>query len=237
MSKKSGKYHTSPPPSRAQSPSVSVSSYSSSRLNYSGSLPSPVTSRNGCMTAAAKRYRYLRRLFKFKQMDFQYAAWQMFYLFVSPQRVYRNFQYRKQTKSQFARDDPAFVVLLCLWLCVTSVGFAILLHLGFVGLLRFLLYTIFIDTLLAGIIVATLLWFVTNHYMLKPTCLDQDVEWGYAFDVHLNAYFPSLIILHFFQLFFYPFFLSKDWFISRMCGNLLWVLAIGYYIYHNLFGV
>ncbi|RXG69235.1 Protein unc-50-like protein [Armadillidium vulgare] len=48
------------------------------------------------MTAAAKRYRYLRRLFKFKQMDFQYAAWQMFYLFVSPQRVYRNFQYRKR---------------------------------------------------------------------------------------------------------------------------------------------
>ena len=28
----------------------------------------------------------------------------------------------------------------------------------------------------------------------------QDVEWGYAFDVHLNAFFPLLMILHFFQL-------------------------------------
>ena len=39
--------------------------------------------------------------------------------------------------------------------------------------------------------------------MVKPTCQDQDVEWGYAFDVHLNAYFPPLLILHFVQLFFY----------------------------------
>ena len=28
----------------------------------------------------------------------------------------------------------------------------------------------------------------------------QDVEWGYAFDVHLNAFFPLLMILHLFQL-------------------------------------
>lgn len=32
----------------------------------------------------------------------------------------------------------------------------------------------------------------------------QDVEWGYAFDIHLNAFFPPLIILHMLQLFLYP---------------------------------
>lgn len=31
----------------------------------------------------------------------------------------------------------------------------------------------------------------------------QDVEWGFSFDVHLNAFFPPLILLHFCQLFFY----------------------------------
>jgi hypothetical protein len=50
-------------------------------------------------------------------MDFEFAAWQMLYLFTSPQRVYRNFHYRKQTKDQWARDDPAFLVLLSIWLC------------------------------------------------------------------------------------------------------------------------
>lgn len=32
--------------------------------------------------------------------------------------------------------------------------------------------------------------------------MDQDVEWGYAFDVHLNAFFPTMAILHGFQLIF-----------------------------------
>lgn len=52
--------------------------------------------RQDCMTAAAKRYRYLRRLFKFQQMDFEFAAWQMVYLFISPQKVFRNSLYRKR---------------------------------------------------------------------------------------------------------------------------------------------
>lgn len=44
--------------------------------------------------------------------------------------------------------------------------------------------------------------FITNKYLLKPPSKDYDVEWGYAFDVHLNAFYPLLVILHFLQLFF-----------------------------------
>ncbi|KAK8746788.1 hypothetical protein OTU49_017182 [Cherax quadricarinatus] len=231
------KYQTSPLPSRAQSPSSNLGSTTVPLSYRTGSpLPTPAAHRHDCMTAAAKRYRYLRRLLKFRQMDFEFAAWQMVYLFISPQKVYRNFQYRKQTKAQFARDDPAFVVLLCFWLCVTSVGFALVLKLSLWSFLRFLVYTVCVDTLAAGIIVATVLWSITNHYMIKPTCRDQDVEWGYAFDVHLNAYFPPLIILHFFQLFFYHVFISQEWFVSLLFGNLLWLFAIGYYIYITFLG-
>ena len=45
--------------------------------------------------------------------------------------------------------------------------------------------------------------FIANRFLMKPTVRGEDVEWGYAFDVHLNAYFPSLVILHVVQLFFY----------------------------------
>jgi len=48
------------------------------------------------MSAAAKRYKYLRRIFKCHQMDFEFAIWQAIYLILSPQKVYRNFQYRKR---------------------------------------------------------------------------------------------------------------------------------------------
>jgi hypothetical protein len=70
-----------------------------------------VINRSGCMSAAAKRFKYLRRLFKWHQMDFEFAAWQMIYLFVSPQKVYRNFQYRKQTKAQFARGKINYIII------------------------------------------------------------------------------------------------------------------------------
>lgn len=96
-----------------------------------------ISSRTGCLSAAAKRYKFIRKLCHFQQMDFEYALWQMIYLFISPQKVYRNFHYRKSnlfyvypvtwslqlpsfctgSKAQFARDDPAFLVLLAMWLC------------------------------------------------------------------------------------------------------------------------
>lgn len=43
---------------------------------------------------------------------------------------------------------------------------------------------------------------ISNQYLLKQPSRNIDVEWGYAFDVHLNAFYPLLVILHFLQLFF-----------------------------------
>jgi hypothetical protein len=38
---------------------------------------------------------------------------------------------------------------------------------------------------------------------MRVSLSSEDVEWGYTFDVHLNAFFPPLVILHVFQLIFY----------------------------------
>ncbi|GLV37607.1 Unc50 RNA binding protein [Carabus blaptoides fortunei] len=169
-------------------------------------------------------------------MDFEFALWQLFYLFTAPQKVYRNFHYRKQTKSQFARDDPAFLVLLGGCLCISSVGFAIILGLGFWQFIRFLLYVIFVDCIGAGLLVATFFWYVTNRYFRVRSGENQDVEWGYTFDVHLNAFFPPLIILHGCQLFIYNALISNDWFISRFLGNTFWLIAVTYYVYITFLG-
>ena len=150
-----------------------------------GTLPSPATAKT-CMSAATKRWRYLRRILHFRQMDFQFAFWQMVYLLTSPKRVFRDFAYRKHTKLQFARDDPAFLVLLSGWLVVSTAGFAFVLGVGFFQFIKFLFYVIFIDCIGVGLLIATLMWAISNKYMLKPTCQDLDVEWGYCFDVHLK---------------------------------------------------
>ena len=76
----------------------------------------------------------------------------------------------------------------------------------------------------------------------------QDVEWGFCFDVHLNAFFPILVILHFLQLFVYhtligeigisykaslqivhftssKSFSESDWFLSTLLGNSMWMVG------------
>ena len=40
-----------------------------------------------------------KRLLKYKQMDFEYAAWTMWWLIVSPKKVYRNIYYHKGTST------------------------------------------------------------------------------------------------------------------------------------------
>ena len=64
----------------------------------------------------------------------------------------------------------------------------------------------------------------------------QDIEWGYAFDIHLNAFFPPLVILHFVQLFLYSALISQDYFFARFVGNTFWLVAVSYYIYITFLG-
>ncbi|CAG0916282.1 unnamed protein product [Notodromas monacha] len=204
-----------------------------SHVSYS-MLPPPISSPNkNCLSAAAKRYKFLKRMIKVRQMDFEFAMWQTLYLFVSPQKVFRDFQYRKQNKAQYARDDPAFLVLLLGWIVVSSAIFSSFLHYHFWQFFVFTLYLITVGCIGLGMVVATGLWFITNRFMIRKECRQQDVEWAYSFDVHLNAFFPPLIILHIFQFIFYHVFYDRlsynphSWFFGLLLGNSFWVAALG----------
>jgi len=62
------------------------------------------------------------------------------------------------TKDQWARDDPAFLLLLAASLAGSSVLFALALNLSFGGFVAFFLWAVFIDCIGVGMLVATLLW-------------------------------------------------------------------------------
>ena len=62
---------------------------------------------------------YMRRLCDLRQMDFEATFDQMLTLLsLEPSRVYISFYYRKQTKNQWARDDPAFMVVQAAFVAV-----------------------------------------------------------------------------------------------------------------------
>ncbi|CAG8475260.1 8390_t:CDS:10 [Paraglomus brasilianum] len=129
---------------------------------------------------------FLRRLFRFPQMvDFEFALWQMFYLCIAPRRVYRNIIYHKQTKNQWARDDPAFVVMLSFFLGLSAIAWGLVLGHGLVGILKMMTFMVFIDFVVVGMVISTLCWVFANRFLTHRHTIhavEQTVEWQYAFD-------------------------------------------------------
>jgi len=167
-------------------------------------------------------------------MDFEFAFWQIAYLVVAPKRVYKDFSYRKHTKYQYARDDSAFLVLLSGFLVLSTALVSWALSLTFLQYLLFMVYVIMVDVVGVGMVVATALWFLTNKFMIRPSIRGtEDVEWGFCFDVHLNAFFPVLFILHCVEV---VLVLCPDIFLVTVVANLLWWMALFYYVYISFLG-
>ena len=185
-----------------------------------------------------RQYKFIRRIIKLKfdQMDFQFALWQMFFLLTRPSKVYKNFLYRKHTKNHWARDDPAFLVLLALFLGLSSVLFAVILKLSVGGFFKFLLWVVFIDCIAVGVLIAGICWYITNKYLRLHSHIDHNVEFGYSFDVHCNAFFPLLVILHVIQPILWHVIVDGESRVSTALGNALWLIAIAAYIYVSFLG-
>ncbi|KAG0210415.1 Protein unc-50 [Mortierella sp. GBA30] len=180
---------------------------------------------------------FLRRLFRFPHMDFQFALWQMVYLCISPRIVYRNIHYHKQTKNQWARDDPAFMVILSGLLCCSAVAWGLVYGHGMMGILRMMLYMVFVDFVVIGVVVATVCWTIANRFLARASVYstDQSVEWQYAFDIHCNAFMPVIVLLYIIQMVFMKV-LLKDFWICSLLGNTLYMTAIVYYCYITFLG-
>lgn len=88
---------------------------------------------------------FLRRVLRFQHMDFEYTVWQMLYLCVNPTRIYRTTTYHSRTKHQWARDDPAFVVLVLYLLLVAALSWCLAFGATGVELLTTALYVVGVD--------------------------------------------------------------------------------------------
>jgi len=208
------------------------------KSGYTSASSSAYSSRCGPQPkdAMSKVWKFIRRLFYFKQMDFQYALWQAHKLLVNPQQLYKGFQYRKTTKGQFARDDPAFLVLLASTFAITTLSFGIMNGFPILKMLYLLLWFVCVDCVGLGILAASIFWYMCNKFLLAhPRSNGNDLEWGFCFDVHLNSFYPFFFILHGVQLPFLWLILTDSYF-SVIIGNLFWAVAAGYYWYITFLG-
>ncbi|KAI0318797.1 UNC-50-like protein [Amylostereum chailletii] len=203
--------------------------------------PAPNGSSSRSSSSASSRVPVIfRRLLRFHQMDFELAAWQLTYLCLAPKRVYRNVYFHKQTKNTWARDDPAILILISACLTVSAIAWSVVWSYGVVAAVRLAFLMIFRDFLLVGIVSATVIWFISNRVLLSPpshsTPADSSVEWGYAFDVHTNAFFPLYLTLYLAQLFLVPIIMKTNW-VCLWVGNTLYLAAFAQYIYGVYLGL
>ncbi|KAL0486359.1 5 TM domain-containing transmembrane protein [Acrasis kona] len=137
-------------------------------------------------------------------------------------------------KNQWARDDPAFVFMLGLFMLVVALSYAFCFeNISFWSYIYLMLWFFFVDFLLTG----HKLWitdnnksrFVSNKYLRNNTSSEQ-VEWLYAFDIHCNAFFILFITLYLGQYILMPILISYNTF-SLILSNLLYSGAFSYYFY------
>ncbi|XP_075488172.1 uncharacterized protein LOC142527293 [Primulina tabacum] len=182
---------------------------------------------------------YLRRIVKWQQMDIEYTFWQMLHLCTSPKVVYQHTKYHKQTKNQWARDDPAFVVIFSLLLSVATMGYCAAYDHSAGHAIFVVISVLLFHFLVTGTILATCFWLLTNNYLreeaLNSHVVEQRVEWLYSFDVHLNSFFPMFVLLYVVHYFLSPLLLAHG-FVPVLLSNLLFMVGTSYYHYLNYLG-
>eukprot|EP01062_Namystynia_karyoxenos_P068005 TRINITY_DN62191_c0_g1_i1.p1 TRINITY_DN62191_c0_g1~~TRINITY_DN62191_c0_g1_i1.p1 ORF type:complete len:288 (+),score=96.02 TRINITY_DN62191_c0_g1_i1:163-1026(+) len=211
-----------------------------SMLPSSGAAPPASGSGRLCGGGLGPRLpEYFRRMLHCSQMDFDSALAQMMQLCFDPGRAFQSAKHRKLTKNHWARDDPAFVLLLSFFIASTCLAYGIAFHLplglGFSAVLKFVLYEVFVTFLGLGIAITTVFWFIANRglhargqmHEWRPA---EPLEWMYAFDIHCNAFFTVFMVCHVLQFFLLPW-LLKVTFFARLLSNSLYAFAFCYYYY------
>ncbi|KAB5541294.1 hypothetical protein DKX38_014268 [Salix brachista] len=129
---------------------------------------------------------------------------------------YQHTKYHKQTKNQWARDDPAFIVICSLLLVVAALAYCAAYDHSAGHAVFVVISILFFHFLISGAGLATFCWL-------------------YAFDVHCNSFFPMFVMLYVIHYFLSPLLVAHG-FMPALLSNLLFMVAASYYHYLNFLG-
>ncbi|KAH7518040.1 hypothetical protein FEM48_Zijuj09G0128400 [Ziziphus jujuba var. spinosa] len=146
-----------------------------------------------------------------------------------------------ETKNQWARDDPAFVVICSLLLAVATLAYCVAYDHSTAHAVFVVISVLLFHFLVTGMLLATFCWFLTNAYLREEApnshVVEQRVEWQV-----LNLLFATLLqsdsnltvylVIHYFLS---PLLVAHG-FIPVLLSNLLFMVAASYYHYLNFLG-
>jgi UNC-50 family len=126
--------------------------------------------------------RFFKRLFKFPQMDFEMAVWEMTSLLIAPKKVFRSIYYhvrrppswtasgadtwaQKQTKNTWHRPDPSFTYLLSFFLLLTAIGWGLAYADGASSVIKITIVFIFGHFIGLSLLVSALAYFFIGRLL------------------------------------------------------------------------
>ncbi|PGG97827.1 hypothetical protein GX51_07139, partial [Blastomyces parvus] len=98
-------------------------------------------------------------LFKFPQMDFEMAIWEMTSLLIAPKKVFKSMYYHVKTKNTWHRPDPSFTYLLSFFLLLTALAWGLAYTPSFGAIVRLSFLFIFVHFIGSSLLVSTLAYF------------------------------------------------------------------------------
>jgi len=125
-----------------------------------------------------------------------------------------------------------------------------------------MVFMVGVDFALVGLLIATTAWFLARRFLRGRRTVGvsadviaglsgEELEFGYCFDVHCNAFFPVFVWLYVVQFVFMPLLTTPLWYsphisvpwltlgdarISMFVGNTLYAVAFIYYTYITFLG-
>jgi UNC-50 family len=127
-----------------------------------------------------------------------------------------------ETKGHYRRDDPSFAVLLSLFLCIAALAWGLAYTRGFLSILKLMMFMVGVDFALVGLVIATTAWVVARRFLRGRRTVGvsadviaglggEELEFGYCFDVHCNAFFPVFVLLYVVQYVVMPLLMRDLW--------------------------
>ena len=115
-----------------------------------------------------------------------------------------------------------------------------------------------VDFALVGLVIAASAWFLAKRFLRGRRTVGvipsdvisgvggEELEFGYCFDVHCNAFFPVFVLLYVVQYLVMPLLIKDLWYVTHLLvligrislflGNTLYAVAFTYYTYITFLG-
>ena len=173
---------------------------------------------------------YLKKIYHIRQIDYYLAYLNIIYCF-KPKELIEMSKMRKHLKNKYGRDDPGFLLLIIIYVLISSISYSITfgIYNPFKIFNIFFIQT-FVFLITFGLIISMISKIIIDKYFNNSTT-NQNIEFIYAFDIHCNGFVPMYTFCSIIPFIFIGITSKDNFMIEILFTNSSLCIGILYYSY------